>query len=205
MIGDEEMKKEWEIGKKVADTAVSIVDCGIDPLTSGYCPFDDEGNPAHKTYLINKGILTGRLHSTETAKALEEQITGNAQAINFEYEPIVRMTNTYMEKGNLSLDELFKPIEDGYFIKAVTHGSGSSTFTMAVNRAYKIEKGKVTYPVKINVTTGTVFQTLHEIDGISDTVEIKNQVFGGCGKGYQWPLRVSFGGPYIRIKSYNLS
>ena len=205
MLGDEKMKEEWEIGKKVANEVVSIVDCGMEPTVSGYCPFDDEGNPAQKTYLIKNGILAGRLHSEETAKILNEAVTGNAQAINFEFEPIVRMTNTYFEKGDLSFDDLIKPIENGYYIKSVTHGSGMSTFTMAVNRAYKIENGKVTHPVKINMTTGTVFQTLHSIDGIGNEVVISNQVFGGCGKGYQWPLNVAFGGPCIRIKSYNLS
>jgi TldD protein len=205
MVGDQQMQAEWEIGKKVASDIVTIIDSGGNPEYSGYFPIDDEGNPAQVTYLIKNGILSGRLHSTETAKLLGEQVTGNAQAINFEFEPTVRMTNTYFVAGDLTFEELIKPIHNGYFIKSVTHGSGMSTFTMAVNRAYKIENGKITDPVKINVTTGTVFETLHNIDGVGDTLEIQNQVFGGCGKNYQWPLRVSFGGPYLRLKEYNLS
>jgi TldD protein len=199
------MKAEWEIGKKVASEVVSIVDCGDDPTNTGYCPIDDEGNLSRKTYLINKGTLSGRLHSGETAESINEEITGNARAINFEFEPIVRMTNTYFEAGNLTFDELIKPIENGYLIKTVTHGSGMSTFTLAVNRAYKIENGKVTDPVKINVATGSVFQTLHDIDGASDKVEIKSSVMGGCGKGGQFPLAVSYGGPYLRIRALNIS
>ena len=116
MIGDETMKAEWVIGKKVANEKVSIVDVGDDPCTSGYCPIDDEGNISEKTYLIKNGILTGRLHNEATAELLEEAVTGNARAINFEYEPIVRMTNTYFEAGDLSFDELIKPIKKGYFI-----------------------------------------------------------------------------------------
>ena len=205
MIGDETMKKEWEIGKMVANEKVSIVDCGKDPTNTGYCPIDDEGNESKTTYLIKNGRLTGRLHSVETAKILEEEITGNARAINFEFDPIVRMTNTYFEKGDLTFEQLLEPIKEGYFIKTVSHGSGMSTFTMAVNRAYKIKNGNLTHPVKINVTTGTVFETLHNIDGVSDTVEIKNSVTGGCGKNDQFPLMVAYGGPYLRIKSYNIS
>jgi len=205
MIGDDTMKAEWEIGKKVANDIVSIVDWGADPTSSGYCPIDDEGNPTQKTYLIKEGILSGRLHSTETADILQERVTSNARAINFEFEPIVRMTSTYIEKGNLTFDELIAPIENGYFIKKVTHGSGMSTFTIAANRAYKIEKGKLTTPVKVNVITGTVFETLHEIDGLSDELVINNSNFGGCGKNEQYPLFVSYGGPYVRIKSMNLT
>ena len=205
MLGDETMVKEWEIGKKVANEIVTIIDCGVGDKVSGYCPFDDEGNPAQTTYLIKDGILTGRLHNETTAKALNEDNTSNARAVSFEWEPTVRMRNTYFDKGELTFDELIKPIEKGYFIKKVNHGSGMSTFTIASNRAFKIENGKITDPVKINVATGTVFQTLHDIDGISNKVELFSQVFGGCGKGYQWPLDVSFGGPYIRVKSLNLS
>jgi TldD protein len=205
MIGDPKMKEEWEIGKKVANDMVTIVDSGCDPSVTGFFPIDDDGTAAQKTYLIKNGILTGRLHTEETARILEEEVTGNAQAINFEFEPVVRMTNTYFENGDLSFEEMIKPVKMGYFIKTVTHGSGMSTFTMAVNRAYKIENGKLTEPVRINVTTGTVFETLHNIDGVGDEVEIISSVFGGCGKNYQWPLRVSFGGPYLRLKEYNLS
>jgi TldD protein len=205
MLGDEAMLTEWEIGKKVASSIVSIVDEGGFHNNTGYCPFDDEGNETQKTYLIKDGILTGRLHSTETADILKEEITGNARSINFENEPIVRMTNTYFEKGDLSFDELIAPIKEGYFIKKVTHGSGMSTFTMASNRAYKIENGKLTDPVKINIITGTVFQTLHDIDGMTDEVEIISGITGGCGKGSQWPLQVGFGGPYLRVKELNLS
>ena len=205
MLGDPEMKKQWEIGKRVATDIVSIIDTGLNANDSGYCPIDDDGNPAQITYLIKNGILTGRLHSSETANIMEENTTGNARAVNFNFEPIVRMTNTYIEKGDLKLEELLKPIEFGYFIKNVTHGSGHSTFTMAVNRAFKIENGKITDPVKMNVTSGSVFETLHNIDGIGDEIEIVNQAFGGCGKGEQFPLHVSFGGPYIRLKSYNVS
>jgi len=205
MLGDPSMKDEWEIGKKVANDIVSIVDWGADPATSGYCPIDDEGNPTQKTYLIKDGVLMGRLHSTETAQILKESITGNARSINFEYEPIVRMTSTYIEKGDLSFDELIAPIKDGYFIKKITHGSGMSTFTIAANRAYKIENGKITDPVKINIITGTVFQTLYDIDGLSDKLEIQSSNIGGCGKNNQFPLMVSDGGPYVRVKSMNIS
>jgi len=205
MIGDPAMKEEWVIGKQVASPIVSIVDYGAESTDTGYCPIDDEGNPTQKTYLIKDGILTGRLHSTETAQALEEAVTGNARAIDFTFEPIVRMTNTYFEKGNQTFDELLAPIKKGIFIKRYNHGSGMSTFTIAVNRAYKIENGKITDPVKVNVVTGTVFQALYDIDGLSSELVIHSSAVGGCGKFAQSPLHVAHGGPFVRIKSMDVS
>ena len=81
MLGDENMKKEWTLGKKVGADILSIYDSGEEE-GSGYVPFDDEGTRTQKTYLIKNGVLTGRLHSAATAADLEEEVTGNARAIN---------------------------------------------------------------------------------------------------------------------------
>ncbi len=198
MLGDETMAKEWAIGKKVGSELLSIVDSGTN-LGSGYVPFDDEGTKATKTYLIKNGVLSGRLHSVATSEALGEKPTGNARAISCEFEPIVRMTNTFVEGGESSFEDLVKGISHGYFIKTVNHGSGMSTFTLAPNICYEIKDGKIGDPVKIAVITGNVFKTLSLIDGVSKEVELLSFITGGCGKMEQSGLSVGFGGPYVRI------
>lgn len=198
MLGDETMKKEWALGKKVGSDILSIYDSGLES-GSGYVPFDDEGTKAEKTYLIKNGVLTGRLHSATTAADLGEETTGNARAVSCDFEPIVRMTSTVIEAGDKTKDELFAAVKHGYFIKDYKHGSGMSTFTIAPNLAYEIKDGKICDPVKIAVITGNVFETLNLIDGVSDKSEIVSSVFGGCGKMEQFPLSVSFGGPYVSI------
>ena len=203
MLGDEGMKKEWQLGKRVGSEFLSIVDDG-NLSGSGFTPFDDEGNRAEKTVLIDHGILRGRLHSAATAAELEEDVTGNARSINFEYEPIVRMTATYIEPGQCSKDELIAGISHGILIESVKHGSGMSTFTLAPSMAYLIENGKVTRPVKFSVITGNVMKTLDQIDAVSNELEILSFVGGGCGKMEQYPLPVSFGGPYVRVREINV-
>ncbi len=205
MIGDEQMKKEWQIGKKVGSEILSIIDEGNLKGVSGYIPFDDEGIEKKKVYLIKDGILSGRLHSLRTAYDLKEEPTGNGRAISTEFEPIVRMTTTYIEKGNSTFNDLVSGIDNGVFIKSIKHGSGLSTFTIAPQKAYYIKNGKIDKPVKVNVITGTVFETLNLIDGVSDKVEIKSSLIGGCGKMEQYPLRVSFGGPYVRVKNMKVT
>lgn len=203
MIGDETMIKEWQLGKKVGAEILNIVDSGT-MEGSGFCPFDDEGSKARKTMLISKGNLTGRLHSALTAAELEEGLTGNARSTGFEFEPIVRMTCTYIEPGKLSKDELFASVRHGIFIDTVKHGSGMSTFTLAPSMAYLIEDGKVTRPVKFSVITGNVMTTLDKIEAISNELKILSFVGGGCGKMEQYPLPVSFGGPFVKISEINV-
>ena len=60
-------------------------------------------------------------------------------------------------------------------------------------------------PVRIAVITGTVLETLGEIDGLSDEIKLPFMVGGGCGKFEQAPLTVGFGGPYVRIAKMNVA
>ena len=203
MISDETMKEEWQLGKTVGSPILSIAECG-NIVGSGFVPYDDEGTKARQNYLIKNGVLAGRLHSAMTAAVLDEGLTGNARAIDCTYEPIVRMTTTYIEGGDLDFDQLIAPIEKGYFIKTISHGSGMSTFTIAPSVSYEIVNGKLGRPVQISVITGSVFETLGLIDGLTKDVELLSFVTGGCGKMEQGGLPVGFGGPYVRVSSMNV-
>ncbi|HBH94583.1 MAG TPA: TldD/PmbA family protein, partial [Ruminococcaceae bacterium] len=198
MLSDETMKEEWQLGKQVGSKILSIAECG-ELLGPGYTPYDDDGTKARKNYLIKDGVLVGRLHSVVTAAALDEEVTGNSRAVDCTFEPIVRMTNTYIEAGDLTFDRLIAPIKKGYYIKSIHHGSGMSTFTIAPHIAYEIKDGKISGPVQISVITGNVFETLGLIDGLTDKCEMKDFVMGGCGKMEQSPLPVGFGGPFVRV------
>ncbi|OIO03603.1 MAG: peptidase [Elusimicrobia bacterium CG1_02_56_21] len=203
MLGDAAMMKEWNIGRRLGPDFLHITDDGS-CAGSGFTPFDDEGTPAKKTTLIKNGKLAGRLHSAVTAAAMGELATGNARAVSFEFEPIVRMTTTHFEAGNMSKEELFAGVKDGLFIDTIKHGSGMSTFTIAPSLAYFIKDGKIAGPAQVSVISGSVFDTFGHIDAISDKVELLSFVGGGCGKMEQHPLPVGFGGPYVRVQEMSV-
>ncbi len=203
MVGDVETKKEWCLGKRVGCDELSIRESGA-LMGNGYTLYDDEGNKATDTYLVKNGLLTGRLHHASSAADLDEEVSGNGRAINFRFEPIVRMTTTYIDKGSKTFEELISETADGIFVKGYYHGSGMSTFTLAPSLAYSIKNGKIDKPVRVSVISGNVFQALADIDGISDKLELSSFVTGGCGKMDQFPLPVGFGGPYIRVKNMNV-
>jgi TldD protein len=204
MMGDPEATKEWKLGSTIGSECLSIVDCGTHDNTSGWCPIDDEGTLAQKNYLIKNGVLTGRLHSTHTANVLEEKATGNSRAINFEYEPIVRMTSTYIEGGKTPYSELMKMAEGGLYFENFKHGSGGSTFTIAPIRSYRIKNGKLE-PVRVSVISGSVFETLKKIEACGDDFHLESSAFGGCGKMEQSPLPVADGGPSILVSEMTIS
>ena len=199
MMGDEATKAEWTIGKRLGSDELSIVESG-QVFGLGYVPFDDEGNVATKTYLIKNGVLTGRLHNAASAAYLGEAVTGNARALNYEYEPIVRMTTTFIDNGASTFERLISEVENGIYIKGVHHGFGMSTFTLAPSRAYYIKYGKIGKPVNISVVSGNVFESLSKVDGIANDMELLSIAIGGCGKMEQTGLPIGMGGPHIRIR-----
>jgi TldD protein len=73
-------------------------------------------------------------------------------------------------------------------------------FTFSAAEAFRIRGGKLAERLRDVVLTGNVFQTLMDIDAIGNDMSLHGGL-GGCGKGGQSPLRVSDGGPHIRIKN----
>ncbi len=201
---NQKLREIMKIGKRFGSDALSIVDDGTLTGEAGYNKYDSEGTPTQKTYLIKDGILTNRLHSRETAAKMDEKPTGNARAISYGSEPIVRMTNTYMESRDQTFEEMLAGVEDGIYAKGSLGGqTNTEMFTFSAEEAYKIKDGKICEQVRDVVLTGNVFETLLNIDAIGNDLVLFGGL-GGCGKGGQSPLRVSDGGPHIRIKDVTI-
>jgi len=196
---NDRMKEIMTLGKEFGVPALNIVDSAAWPGLRGSFKYDDEGTPAHKTYLIREGKLVGRLHSRETAAKMGENPTGNARAINYRHPPIVRMTNTYIEPGNMSFQDIIADIKEGIYAKNWYGGTTSmEMFTFSAGEGYMIRNGKIAGMIRPVMLTGNVFTTLKNIDAIGNDLGMNEG--GGCGKGGQSPLPVSNGSPHIRIR-----
>ena len=196
---NEPLRQVMVLGKRFGDKHLNIVDDATIPGLRGSYRYDDEGMPATKTYLIHEGVLVGRLHSRETAARMGEKPTGNARAINYLFPPIVRMTNTFIEPGSASFEEMLGEIKDGVYVRDWYGGTTSlEMFTFSAGEAYRIRDGKLAELLRPVVLTGNVFVTLGNIDAIGNDLGMNQG--GGCGKGGQSPLPVSNGSPHIRIR-----
>jgi TldD protein len=196
MLNDKTLREEWVMGKKVGSEKVSICDMGDLP-NHGYVPYDDEGTKAGKIYLMKDGILTGRLHDANSASIMGEAKTGNARAQDYHFQPIVRMTNTYMEAGKDNPEDMIAGVKDGIYVVDVNNGTGNSTFVMNPSLCYRIRDGKICEPVRVHMITGSVFQTLFDIEGVGTDFELFDTY--NCGKMGQG-VNVSAGGPSILVK-----
>ena len=197
---NDKLRDLMKLGKQFGAADLNIVDSASDPPgLRGSFKYDDEGVRAVKTYLIREGKLVGRLHSRETAAKMKEKPTGNARAINYRFPPIVRMTNTYIEPGKLSFNDIIADIKEGIYAKNWYGGMTSmEMFTFSAGEAYMIRNGKIAEALRPVKLTGNVFATLKNIDAFGNDLDMNEG--GGCGKGGQSPLPVSNGSPHIRIR-----
>lgn len=188
------------IGRRFGPKELQIFDGAAPEGHRGSYFYDDEGTPATTTQLIKDGVLVGRLHSRETAGKLGEAPTGNARCLNYHYPPIVRMTNTWIERGKTPVADLFTGIEEGVYARNWLGGmTNGEMFTFSAAEAWMIRNGQIAEPVRDVTLSGNVFQTLADIEGIGDDFYWDES--GGCGKGGQSGLPVGCGGPSLRIRN----
>ncbi len=193
------MREIMVIGREFGAPELNVIDDGGIENIAGYIPFDDEGTIPSKTYLIKNGTLSGRLHSRETAHRMGEETTGNARAMGVMKQPIVRMTNTYIENGTHSRDDIFASMDDGLY--AVSYIGGQTNlemFTFTAAYGYRVKNGKPGKMFRDMILSGNVFTTLKNISMIGNDREMFGGL-GGCGKGGQGPLPVTLGGPHILV------
>jgi len=196
---NERMKEIMVLGRRFGQPHLNIGDGAAVPGLRGSFKYDDEGVPAQKTDLILEGILVGRLHSRETAGKMGERPTGNARAIDYRFPPIVRMTNTYIEPGEMTFEELIADIKEGVYARNWFGGTTSmEMFTFSAGEAYMIRNGKIAELLRPVKLTGNLFTTLLNIDALGNDMDFNQG--GGCGKAGQMPLPVSNGSPHIRIR-----
>ncbi|NEQ26060.1 MAG: TldD/PmbA family protein, partial [Microcoleus sp. SIO2G3] len=187
------------MGRQFGPKELQIFDGAAPEGHRGSYFYDDEGTPATKTQLIKDGILVGRLHSRETAGKLGETPTGNARCLNYHYPPIVRMTNTWIERGKTPVEDLFKGIKEGVYARNWLGGmTNGEMFTFSAGEAWMIRDGKLAEPVRDVTLSGNVFKTLADIEAIGDDFYWDES--GGCGKAGQGGLPVGCGGPSLRIR-----
>ncbi|MBK8230944.1 MAG: TldD/PmbA family protein [Candidatus Eisenbacteria bacterium] len=191
-----------KIGRMVASEHVTLCDSANSEYESGACgtlPFDDEGVPAQRTTIIQNGRLVSYLHNRETAAEFGVAPTGNARAWEYSDEPLVRMRNTYIEPGTMSLDEMIAGVEDGYLLDNPGSGQADATgeFMFGAGYAIEIKHGRLGRIFREVTISGVAFEMLRTVDAVSR--EFRWDLGSGyCGK---WqPAKVDAGGPYLRCQ-----
>ncbi len=188
------------VGERVAASGVTVVDDGTLPDRRGSLNIDDEGTPTQRTVLIEDGILRGYLQDTLNARLMGVPVTGNGRRESYAHLPMPRMTNTLMERGSHDPEEIIASVKDGLY--AANFGGGqvditSGKFVFSAAEAYRIENGRITYPVKGATLIGNGPDVLTRVSMIGNDLALDTGV-GTCGKDGQ-SVPVGVGQPTLRV------
>ncbi len=188
------------IGEKVASDLCTIVDDGTLADRRGSLNIDDEGTPTQYTTLIENGVLTGYMQDLTNARLMGHEPTGNGRRESYAHLPLTRMTNTYMLSGEHSHQEIIESVDDGIYAVNFLGGQvdiTSGRFSFSANEAYRIQKGKVTYPLKGATLIGSGPDTMTKVSMVGNDMQLDSGV-GTCGKDGQ-SVPVGVGQPTMRI------
>lgn len=187
-----------KLNQKIADNCVSAFDDGTIEGEYGFINKDDEGQPAQRTCLIDKGVLKSYMVDKIGSQKTKYHITGSARRQNYKFPPTSRMRNTYIDRGDSSLEDMIKDIDYGLFAESlgggsVTPGTGNYNFTVATG--FLIKKGRLDKAVKGASLIGNGLDTLSKIKKVGHDLELSP---GHCGSVSGW-VPVTVGQPPILV------
>jgi len=171
-----------KLGQQVASRKLTVVDDGTLPTRNGSYAFDDEGTPAQRTVLIEKGILKSYMYDNFTAGKDHCKSTGNGRRNSFIHKPIPRMSNTFVLPGNEDPQKIIASVKSGLFIKRLGGGevnTANGDFVFEIEEGYKIENGRVSSPVRGALLIGNGPEVLRSISRVGNDLDFG---LGTCGK-----------------------
>jgi TldD protein len=187
-----------KIGQQIASPIVTAIDDGSIPNEWGSFSIDDEGTQSQRNVLIENGILKGYMIDKLNARRMNMDITGSSRRQSYRFPPTSRMSNTFIDNGSSTPEEIIANTEKGLYAKHMGGGSvnpATGEFNFAVMEGYIIENGKIKEPVRGATLIGKGMEVLNKIDMVGNNL-LQSQ--GMCGS-VSGSIPANVGQPMIRV------
>ena len=186
------------MGEEIASPLVTVVDDATLAHKRGSYAFDDEGVRAQRTILVEQGVLKGYIYDYLTAMKDHTLSTGNGRRESYRSRPLPRMSNTFIQTGQICPEEIVRSTPRGLFVKKMGGGQVNTVngdFVFEVSEGYLIEDGEIGEAVRGTTLTGNGPALLRRIDMVGSDLGFG---IGTCGKDGQG-VPVSDAQPTLRI------
>ncbi len=186
-----------KMNQKIGSELVTVIDDPTREDAFGYYEYDVEGTKTAKNVLVKDGVVNSMLSSRETASKFNRESSGNARSI-VKDQPIVRMSNTYIQPGESSFDEMIEPMKDGIYLKGSRGGqvdTGRGVFQFNAVEAYIIENGELSDHLRDVSLSGSTLDIIDNVTAVGNDFSLG---VGFCGKDGQ-TAPVGDGGPHVRV------
>ena len=189
-----------KLGEKIANEKVTAIDDGTIPNAWGSINIDDEGRPAQRNVLIEKGILKSYMIDKFNGRRMGMEPTGNARRQSYSYTPTSRMTNTYIAEGEDDNEAIIASMEYGLYAKEMGGGSVNPVtgeFNFSVREGYIVRNGQICEPVRGASLVGKGSEVIMNIDMVGKNLDMGQ---GMCGSS-SGSVPTNVGQPMIRVAS----
>ena len=189
-----------KLGEKIANEKVTAIDDGTIANAWGSINIDDEGTPAQRNVLIEKGVLKSYMIDKFNGRRMGMASTGNSRRQSYAYTPTSRMTNTYIAAGEDKNEDIIASIEYGLYAASMGGGSVNPVtgeFNFAVNEGYMIRNGKICEPVRGATLVGKGSEIIQNIDMVGTDMDMAQ---GMCGSS-SGSVPTNVGQPLIRVST----
>lgn len=187
-----------KIGTVVASEKITVHDDPTLPGRRGSFIYDDEGTPAERTVLVERGVLKTYLYDRLTAAKDRRPSNGHGRRESYAHKPIPRMSNTLICPGPDDPQKILQSVENGLLVRRMGGGQVNPVtgdFVFEVEEGYLLENGRIKTMVRGASLLGNGPQVLKSIDLVGSD---HGWGVGTCGKDGQG-VPVSDAQPTIRI------
>lgn len=188
------------IGEEIASPIVSAVDDSTISGAWGSIGIDDEGNKGEKRQLIKDGKLVGFMIDDFNGRRMNKGGNGACRRQSYRHIPTSRMSNTYIEAGKSTKEEIIAATKLGLYTVGFKGGSvnpSTGEFNFGCSEAYIVRDGKICEPVKGATLIGKGHEILKQIDMVGNDLDMGQ---GMCGAS-SGQIRVNVGQPTIRLRN----
>jgi TldD protein len=171
--------------------------------------WDDEGVPAGKHPLVERGVFVDYLSSRETAAALGRSSTGTMRAEGWNRAPIIRMVNVSLEPGSAgTLEDLVADTGDGILVatdKSWSIDDLRLNFQFSCEIAWEIKNGRRTRILRDPFYTGITPAFWGACDAVCGESDWRLWGVSSCGKGDPMQtMHVGHGAAPVRVRGVTM-
>jgi TldD protein len=173
-------------GEQIGTTLLTGVDDATDLGRWGSYSFDDEGTPAQRTVLFDKGVCTDYLSDRLRAAELGISRTGNGRRQSYAHLPIPRMSNSYILPGDDDPAEIVRSVSKGLYCDELGGGQvdpASGDFVFGVSEAHLIVDGEITQPVRGANLVGDGPTVIGRMTAVGNDFDVRQGICGKDGQG----------------------
>jgi PmbA protein len=178
------LKKRME--ERIFPECVTLVDDPTLPWAPGSAPFDDEGVPTAKKFIVDRGVLKNFIFDLANGAEAGKASTGNGfkkdmWGKGIEMAPVPRFTNLWMAPGTLPYKEMIRSIDEGVVVNDVIgfHAGNmlAGEFSMNVGIGGYIRHGQVVGRAMDTMIAGNIYEDFNRIRALGTRVEYNPQAY----------------------------